>query len=220
MPHPLFDSLPAGQREALLARLCPRQFARGALVLNQGDPPAGLWFIESGLLQFRIETAAGASSFIGIAQAGDYLGDCELLTGSPHFATVTALADSRLALLPAEAFWQAMRACAPFAIAVAQRIAHSLKLMQQVQDARHRMSLEQQLAGIVCYLAQHFGQAGSAALELTREQLADMAGASRQAIHKHLQRWQQAGWIDYRYGQLRVCQPAALLALLADAGQT
>lgn len=219
LQHPLFDSLPPEARDALRARLLERHFPRGALVLNQGDAAAGLWFIESGQLQFQIGTASGDSCFIGIAKPGDYLGDCELLTASPHFANITALSDCQLWLLPAEHFWRAMQSHTSFATEIARRIAHSLKLMQQVQAARQHMSLEQQLAGIIAYVAEHYGHpmaGGGKRIDLTQAQLADMAGASRQSIHKPLQRWKQAGWIDYRYGRLQVNDLPAILAQSRD----
>ncbi len=213
--HPLLETLPEPMHTAMLARLGQRNVAKGELLAAQGEVASGLWFLASGQLEFQIEHADGERSFIGIAKPGDYLGDCELLSHSPHFATISAQDHCTLWWLPARSFWQAMAESPAFATQVARRMAHRLRLMQQVQAARHHMSLPRQLAGIILHLARHYGQCSEqgehvVGLKLSRQQLAEMAGTSRQSIHPILQQWQQAGWIDYRYGKLRVLDLPAL----------
>jgi CRP-like cAMP-binding protein len=217
--HPLIERLPELARQAVVRQLERRCLPRGAALFRQGEPARGVHFIEAGLVQFRIDNAAGDSTFIGIAKRGEYLGDCELLADTPHFAVATALTECRVSLLPRAAFARAMAAHAGFAQAVAERLARSLHLMQLVQVARHQLRAEQIVAAIVLYLARNFGTELSARqvridLALSQDQLADMAGVTRQSIHKPLQAWRAAGWIDYHYGHLVLCDQDALLNLV------
>lgn len=219
MRHPLIEQLPDAARDAMAAHVVRRDYLRGATLFHQGDKAAGLYFIDNGLVQFGIDTPGGDSTFIGIAKPGFYLGDCEILAGKPHFARACAFTDCTVSLLPRADVEEMLRDCAAFTLAVARRLAQSLHAVQMVQMVRHQLSTEQNLAAIICYLARHFGTQLDSGhyrvnIELAQDQLADMAGLTRQSIHKPLQAWKAAGWIDYHYGNLVVQDMSALLALL------
>ena len=221
MRHPLLDQLPDDVRHTLMPYIQRFDFARGATVFRQGEHARGLYFIDAGLVQFGIDTASGESTFIGIAKPGFYLGDCEILAKKPHFAMAGAFTPCSISLLPRANVEQAMRSFPDFSIAVAQRLARSLHLVQMVQMARHQLSIEQNLVGIISYLAQHFGTLLDSGhyrvdIELSQDQLADMAGVTRQSLHKPLQAWKAAGMIDYHYGNLDILDMPALLKLLAS----
>lgn len=211
--HPLFDQLDAAQRQTVIDAATTRHYPCGALIASQGIACEGLFCIEAGLAQFTLISADGRATFIGIEKAGNYFGDCELLLAQPHFATITALTDCRINIVPAASFDRCMQN-ADFARDIARYLARNLQLLQWIQMARHQYSAERQIANIVIYLCQNFGHAIAGGhqidVHLTQDQLADMAGVSRQAIHKPLQQWKQQGWIDYQYGRLQVCQLGAI----------
>ncbi len=45
---------------------------------------------------------------------------------------------------------------------------------------------------------------------------AAMVGATREAVGRHLERWEREGWLELAYGRLVVSSRDALAALLAD----
>ncbi len=221
MRHPLLDQLPDDALDALAPHIQRSEYARGATIFRQGEQARGLYFIDTGLVQFGIDTASGDSTFIGIAKQGFYLGDCEILANKAHFAVASAFTPCSISLLPRANVEQVMRSFPDFSIAVAQRLARSLHIVQMVQMARHQLSTEQNLVGIISYLAQHFGTLLDNGhyrvnIELSQDQLADMAGVTRQSINKPLQAWKATGMIDYHYGNLVILDMPALLKLLAS----
>jgi CRP/FNR family cyclic AMP-dependent transcriptional regulator len=211
--HTLFSALDETQRQRVDNAVINRQHAGGALIAGQGVTCEGLFCIDGGLVQFNLISPDGRSTFVGLEKSGNYFGDCELLLAQPHFATITAMTDCRLRIVPAAVFHNCMLNAA-FATAIAGYLARHLQLLQWVQMARHQYSAERQIANIVVHLGQNFGHSTTAGQQvdvpLTQDQLADMAGVSRQAIHKPLQLWKQCGWIDYQYGRLRINDMAAL----------
>jgi len=211
--HSLLDTLDDTQRQRVASAVVHRQYTAGALIAGQGATCEGLFCIDAGLVQFNLISSDGRSSFVGLEKAGHYFGDCELLLTQPHFATITAMTDCRIRIVPAAVFTDCM-SNANFATETARYLARNLQLLQWIQMARHQYSAERQIANIVVHLGQNFGHSTAAGQQvdvpLTQDQLADMAGVSRQAIHKPLQLWKQQGWIDYQYGRLRINQMAAL----------
>jgi CRP-like cAMP-binding protein len=211
--HTLFESLDDTRRQRVACSIIGRQYAAGALIAGQGTPCEGLLCIDAGLVQFNLISPDGRSTFVGLEKAGSYFGDCELLLAQPHFATITALTECHISIVPAAIFADCL-AEAKFATDMARYLARHLQLLQWIQMARHQYSAERQVANIVVYLGHNFGHSTAAGQQvdvpLTQDQLADMAGVSRQAIHKPLQSWKQQGWIDYQYGRLRINQMLAL----------
>jgi len=211
--HSLFESLDEALHQRVAAAVIRRQYSAGALIAGQGATCEGLLCIDAGLVQFNLISPDGRSTFVGLEKAGNYFGDCELLLAQAHFATITALTECHISIVPATVFNDCLQN-AKFAAEIARYLARNLQLLQWIQMARHQYSAERQIANIVVYLGQNFGHSTAAGQQidvpLTQDQLADMAGVSRQAIHKPLQLWKQQGWIDYQYGRLRINQLAAL----------
>lgn len=211
--HPLFESLDDALRQRAVTTLIGRQYATGALIAGQGTACEGLLCIDTGLVQFNLISPDGRSTFVGLEKAGNYFGDCELLLAQAHFATITAMTECHISIVPAAVFADCLHN-ATFAAEIARYLARNLQLLQWIQMARHQYSAERQVANIVVYLGQNFGHSTAAGQQvdvpLTQDQLADMAGVSRQAIHKPLQSWKQQGWIDYQYGRLLINQMTAL----------
>lgn len=211
--HPLFSHLPPTLQHHVSTATVQRSFRAGSIIAGQGASCEGLHCISRGLAQFAMISASGDSTFIGIEKAGHYFGDCELLLSQAHFATISAVTDCSISIVPAAVFNECLTH-APFAREVARALAQHLQLLQWVHMARHQFSAERQIANIIIYLARHFGHDTAAGTQvdvhLTQDQLADMAGVSRQAINKPLQAWKQQGWIDYQYGRLLLCNTRAL----------
>ena len=218
--HPLFLSLPAQLLHNVITATQQRSFRAGSIIAGQGTPCEGLFCIRQGLVQFAMISTNGNSTFIGIEKNGNYFGDCELLLAQAHFATISAITDCKIDIVPVAVFNECLTHAA-FACDVARSVAQHLQLLQWVQMARHQFSAERQIANIILYLGQHFGHATAVSTQidvhLTQDQLADMAGVSRQAIHKPLQQWKQNGWIDYQYGRLLICNAPALQKIASGA---
>ncbi len=221
MAHPLLQSLPETHRYRFEKHIVHKDYEKGEVIFRQGENVRGLYFIDQGLVQFQIDQPSGKSTFIGIAKENTYLGDCELLAKLQHFAIAIAATNCHISLLPGFCFAEAMQEAPEFSHAVAVRLAKNLHLLQMVQMVRHQWTVEQKLAGIIIYLATHFGslmENGHYRIEvaLSQDQLASMAGLTRQSIHKPLQLWKEVGWIDYHYGNMLVQSLDPFLKLVAD----
>lgn len=221
MLHPVLQTLSACGQDAVSTELRQRTVAAGAFLFHQNTPAEAVYFINSGTFLFSIDGAQGKSTFIGIAKAGDYLGECEILANTPHFAHAIALVNCSVSYLPRATFTHLVTQEPHFAHQLAQGLAKSLRLLQLVQMVRHQLTCEQNLASIVLYLASHFGTAFPDQriridINLPKELLSNIAGLTRQGIHKTLKTWQAKEWIDYRYGNLLINDPLAIAEVLKE----
>src|SRR6185436_6295965 len=70
--------------------------ARGGMLLEQGDPPDGLYFVVSGRLLVEHVEKDGTTRTIGEAGRGQSLGEMAFFTGAPRTARACAIRDSVL----------------------------------------------------------------------------------------------------------------------------
>jgi len=69
-----------------------RQFARGQVLIREGDTDAALYIVVSGQVSVtKRGTASGADLHLQTLGPGSFVGEMTLLDGSPRSATVTAL---------------------------------------------------------------------------------------------------------------------------------
>ncbi|WP_158046102.1 mechanosensitive ion channel family protein [Skermanella pratensis] len=94
---PLFQAFTTAELDALASRMKRRQFASGAVVVNQGDQGSSLFLVTEGLLEVRGTVMGGDGSrpvVLDRMAPGAIFGEMALLTGEPRSATVEALTDA------------------------------------------------------------------------------------------------------------------------------
>ena len=88
-----------------LAKYClERTVSPGSVLLSQGEQGLGLFILTKGTVRItRKNSPDGAEEVLGTAGAGDVIGEMALLDDLPRSATVTAVDDVTVLVLP---FWE------------------------------------------------------------------------------------------------------------------
>ena len=88
-----------------LATYCREgKFSPGSVMLSQGEQGLGLFILTKGTVRItRANSPDGAEEVLGTAGAGDVIGEMALLDDLPRSATVTAVDDVTVLVLP---FWE------------------------------------------------------------------------------------------------------------------
>jgi serine/threonine-protein kinase len=107
--HPSVEALAADLRRLLAggALLGSRRYRRGSVLVREGDPADFAFIIAAGRCEVsRLE--GGKKIQLREAGPGEILGETGLITSQPRTATVTALDDVTVTLLPREALASAL----------------------------------------------------------------------------------------------------------------
>lgn len=91
------------ERNRLEAALERRSFSAGTYVFMQGDPAEACFFLEEGRVAVRIDTD-GKEETLSELGAGAIFGELGMVLGEPRSASVYALTDVTVAVLPRARF--------------------------------------------------------------------------------------------------------------------
>jgi CRP-like cAMP-binding protein len=207
MEWPLLASLDDDERRRVLAAARRRTFARGEVVVREGDPSDSLHLVASGQLAVRVSTRDGENATINLLGRGDYFGELSLLDGQPpvRSATIVALEKAETLSLSAMEFrdLRARHRAADqlllmlMALRVEELSSRLLEAMYDGLDLRvHRRLVE---------LAGRYGRGpGPVVIPLTQEHLAELVGGTRPTVNQILQKLAARGVVELGRGKVTV----------------
>jgi len=202
------------ERNQVLSNARPRHFAKGEVILHEGDPADSLHLVSEGRLAVRSLTLDGDAVMLNLLVPGDYFGELALLHAEPtshRTATVLALEPAETLSLSASTFHQL---CNTY-----PRVEHLLTtlLARRVEDLSKRLletlyvGLDRRLYRRLVELCAIYGtEDGVATIQLTQEQLADLVGGSRPSVNQVLQKLASQNVLNLGRGRIEVADLAAL----------
>jgi CRP/FNR family transcriptional regulator, cyclic AMP receptor protein len=100
----LFSGLRKKELKELAAYCRDGKYSPGTVLISQGEQGLGLFILTKGTVRItRASSPDGAEEVLGTAGAGDVIGEMALLDDLPRSATVTAVDDVTVLVLP---FWE------------------------------------------------------------------------------------------------------------------
>ena len=99
-----FSELPRQVTDAVQARMAPKEFAAGEVLIRQGEPSRCLMAVVEGRVEVRVQEQGGQWHDVAEAGGAVILGEMGLVTDEPCTATVVAKTPVRALVLPAEQF--------------------------------------------------------------------------------------------------------------------
>lgn len=179
----IFRDVPEAERAFLADAMQPRHYGRNEVIFPRGVAGDGLYIIMEGQISISREGMGGDEIILTMEDPGEYFGELSLFDNEPRSATATSLTSSSLLFLGRPAF-QSFLATHPAAVlACLHIVVRMLRRCTDLVDELALLDVRSRLAHRLLYLADH---AGTATVRITQQQLAGMAGTTRESINKHL----------------------------------
>jgi CRP/FNR family transcriptional regulator, cyclic AMP receptor protein len=196
----LFDGLGADDLGRLAGISRESSLKANAALFDQGDESDGLYLIVTGIIRIYLTTEDGREVTVSLLEDGEVIGEIALLDGLPRSAGAAALTDTKLIFIPREPFLALLKGSTQLAhqiiLTLCERLRAANAQMDQAifHDLRHRLLvLLRQLAVLHGRIEKEVAVVD---LDLTQGSLAQMLGASREAVNKQLRSLQKEGKIE------------------------
>jgi CRP-like cAMP-binding protein len=214
----LFRGLPAAELAGLAEHMVCKRYERDDVIFWQGEPGHGLYIVARGHVGISRQGLQGEELLLTLAGPGEYFGELALFDQAPRSAGATALDDCRLLFLPRDAFRAFLEAHPAALWTCLEVMVSQLRRLTAVADDIALLDLRGRLARCLLRLAEQGAVTVAGArpaesgrgVRITQQHLANMLGATRERVNKHLQGLVEEGAITLERGQVRILDRAAL----------
>lgn len=211
-PFDLFQWLPLEAQNAFTLASRRMRFADGHPIYSQGEPGNEMFRIVSGSVRMSFLRRDGREALYLILGPGDCFGMRSLVDGAPRSLTTSAQSDVELQVLRRDAFERLRSQHPSFNDGLGRLISLHVRLLCEyfasstLDDLPCRVA--QRLLAQRLLEVKKSNVTGADAIQLTvrlsQSEIALMVGASRQAVNKVLQKFQNDGLISIEYGSVQI----------------
>jgi CRP/FNR family transcriptional regulator len=210
----VLGSIPPAYRQAVLEQCERRLVAKGRTVWSQGEPADCVAFLFSGKAMSSYQSRNGKTGTTGFWCEGDLLGAGDMGGSTTRHMTVRCLEPCVIYTLPFERFDEMVRRFPDLAQAMIRAMSVRLRWVSLLAVTLETQSAMERICGVLIALSERFGvQAETGVLidlKLTDEDLAAIAGVSRQFANATLQELRKRGLIAARRQGLVILHPDGL----------
>lgn len=208
----LFADVPAEELRQVLAIARRRTFDRDEVVFHRDDPADTLHLIVKGRFVARIATPLGDRATLSVFGPGEPFGELALVSpGSRRSATVSALEPAETRSVHAPDFARLVDEHPGVHVVLTSLIAERLRRANDLLVEALYVPADRRVLRRLCDLAALYGEsAGPCVVPLRQEDIADLAGTSRETVNRVLREEQARGTLELGRGRTTVRDPGAL----------
>lgn len=203
---PIFARLETDQLRLLSASLGTCTYARGATIFHQGSSGDVLHLIVRGQVRIYTTSQLGQELSVKIFRDGDFFGELALLDGQPRSASAVAMRPTTTLTLHRDAFRQAIGTMPDIAVTVLEELSARLRHTNIYIEYLASQSAPQRVVRTLLDLADQHGVSERGAtridLHLTQDDLASLAGTTRETVNRVLSGLRDQGLIQVERGRL------------------
>ncbi len=192
---PLFRLLGEEEIQALAALLRERVFAKGAIIVTQGEPGDTLFLIADGQVKVAVFAEDGREVILSVLSAGGFFGEMALLDDEPRSAHVIAMSDASVWQLRRDDFRARLRASPDLAIALMRELSRRLRRADETIASLALLDVNGRIAHLILDLAREEG-GNRITRKLTHATIAQMVGASRETVSRTMRSLTMQGAIS------------------------
>ncbi|HYL81243.1 MAG TPA: Crp/Fnr family transcriptional regulator, partial [Candidatus Acidoferrum sp.] len=212
---PIFGMLEPTHLALVAEMMHPRHYRKDQIIFYRGDPGDAMYILVTGSAKMTLPSETGSDVFVALLRAGDHFGELAVLDGRPRYVTVVAAEATELLAIYRENLLAFMKQHAEVSLQVAISLCLRLRHITELLADMAFLGLLPRIAKRLCQLAGHesAGTEQSQEIRVSQEALAEMVGASREAVNKQLARLREMGLIETGRGRVRILGPERLRAI-------
>ncbi len=214
---PLFRGVPERALEIAASAVRKRVFEPGATIFQEGDKGEALYIMAKGLVKLSKVDLGGHEKTLAILQPPEFFGEMALLGQTTRSATVTTLNEVHCYLLFNDDFRRLISDYPTMNLNLTSTLAARLRGM----DDESQVLSYQDAQGRVAYVLLRLYRGGvvdldrdRALVRLTHQELANLAGTSRETVTRALKALEGEGVIETRPKEVFITDPEGLEEIL------
>jgi CRP/FNR family cyclic AMP-dependent transcriptional regulator len=203
----LFGAFSPDALDRLLDAADEHALRRNDVLFHEGDDANELFVVRSGRVAMGTRSPDGRDSVLKIMESGDLFGEMPLFDGFGRSADARALEASTALAIPYRVVRAELDADPKLLWAVVDLLSRRLRMIDSALADAVFLDVTGRTAKRLLELA---GDQDEFQLPITQEELAGLAGASRERVNKALASFIRLGWISQEGRRYRITNRAEL----------
>jgi CRP/FNR family cyclic AMP-dependent transcriptional regulator len=205
----LFRDLREDELEALARQAVIRRYGRNEEIFPQADRGDGMYVVVSGHVSIARQNPDGDELIFGLYEAGEYFGELAIFDDKPRAAGATSIDDSTLLFLSRDNFRAFINSHPLVLWTYIEIVVAQLRRCTDLADDVALLDVRSRLARRLLRLAGEGMIDGDSSsrgrrdsFRITQQQLANMTGATRESVNKHLSTFVAEGLVRIDRGRI------------------
>jgi CRP-like cAMP-binding protein len=210
-----------GADPAALAKLSAaarwRMVEPGQVVVDEDEPSTDIFFVATGAVRVQLRAASGREVLLNEFGAGEFFGELSAIDGAPRAANVTAIARSRLCIVPAQAFLDFIFSNPAACHGLLKTLAAKLRLQTERTLEREALPVRLRLFSELLRLSRPRASAPGERVVSPpppHHELAARIGARREVVSRELSEMTREGWLARDRRAIRILRVAEMQQLV------
>ena len=189
---PIFKTLDGEQMLKIACKIEHKEFKKNEIIFNEEDKGSTLYFINEGQIKLYKFTRDGKEQILYILSNGDFFGELNLLKKSTYNFSAKALTDCKVCTLQENEFKEMIKENPSIAINLLEEVTERLTETEKLVQSLATNDVDARLAYLLLNFSERYGKNNGQNVEftlpITREDMANFIGVTRETISRKLRR--------------------------------
>lgn len=185
-----------------------KNFNKDSVILFQNQSDSALIIVLSGKLRLTKMSNEGNEVTLDILKESDFWGDTAILDGKPPSVNIVAEENSEVYIITRTDLMNLFKSKPEYSIAVLNDLTKQLRASSLKIKSLSLKAAEGKVASVLIQLVDEYGIVKEGAIEIerlpTQQELANMAGTSRETISRTIHSFSKKGLIEIEGQKLRI----------------
>ncbi|MBD7912352.1 MULTISPECIES: Crp/Fnr family transcriptional regulator [Clostridium] len=191
---PIFENLDGEELVEIVKTINHKEYAKGDVIFSEGDVASTLYFINEGKIKIYKYTKDGKEQILYILSEGDFFGELDLIKPSKYGFNSKAIVDTKICTLSKDEMKDLMVRNPEISIKVLETVGERLSNVENLAQNLATNDVDSRMAYLLIDLLEKYGEITdknvSIMLPLSREDMANYIGVTRETISRKLKKFE------------------------------
>lgn len=195
----IFSSLDSSELTEIIEKMNHKKLNKNDVIFLEGEKAKTLYFLNVGKIKIYKYTKDGKEQILHILSEGDFFGELNLLKESKYRFNAKAIEESKICTLSKENFKEILLYKPEIAIKILEIMGERLSALENLAQNLATNDIDARIAFLLKNLCDKYGEISNndiiINLPLTREDMANYVGVTRETISRKLKKFEEEGII-------------------------
>ena len=191
---PIFENLNNEELLEVVNSINHKEYNKGDVIFTEGNVANTLYFINEGKIKLYKYTKDGKEQILHVLSEGDFFGELELIKPSKYGFNAKAIVDSKICTLTKDEMKDIMMGNPEIGIKVLEAVGERLSKVESLVQNLATNDVDSRMAYLLTDLMEKYGETIgnniSIELPLSREDMANYIGVTRETISRKLKKFE------------------------------